>query len=420
MMAAMELPAEILQSMKSEAGMCFPDWERVGEEVRSRFPEERHDEVWGHVERFWLFSLQQVLGKGYAMEESENFVIVAKDGKRRIKRACKAYEKTLVKMRQFLGELGESDLCGKIVLLFLENRNVYDRYFDGVAAGEEVAYLSGAEVIVGIKHMVFDEVDYAAAKPLVVGNLTSKLTSGLELPIWLESALDARMVSQFSDSQVSRISANEYELHEGFWSAETIQDFWCGRTWDQSWDSQPLSISLANMLWQKMELDLEALQEELIEFIDKADVGDAGEAAFIKVFEHSLGDLVSSFLGDGDWAPKPEVWAAEGFEDEEGGEAYEVQSVRTEDFESQEWMTAEQVSRLMPELESGIFRYVIGRDDEDLNDSSEENEMCLFVHREDLERFHKLCRKVLKVVAPSDVGSGWKARLKGGDFLGGD
>lgn len=72
-----------------------------------------------------------------------------------------------------------------------------------------------------------------------------------------------------------------------------------------------MSYNLAEVLWRKIEGQLNAPREAIIEFVAAADWRDAGDSAFREGFDLGLADLVEDFLGAGEWTPAPETWALE-------------------------------------------------------------------------------------------------------------
>ena len=55
-------------------------------------------------------------------------------------------------------------------------------------------------------------------------------------------------------------------------------------------------------MWRRIEGLAE--KETLLAFVREATAQDAGEAAFVKYFGHSLGDVVAEMFGEGEWQPK--------------------------------------------------------------------------------------------------------------------
>ncbi len=99
-----------------------------------------------------------------------------------------------------------------------------------------------------------------------------------------------------------------YDKHTAHWNEKTIQQFWTGESWKIPGDSFELSYNLAQVLWRKIEVDLSAPRNGILQFVSDAHADDGGEAACRAIFDLSLGDLVMGFLGEERWAPEPTKW----------------------------------------------------------------------------------------------------------------
>ena len=72
-----------------------------------------------------------------------------------------------------------------------------------------------------------------------------------------------------------------------------------GESWQIPGESFHLSYQLAEILWSKIELNLEANHDELQDLLCQVSFEDGGEAALQEIFGIGLDDLFRSFLGDG-------------------------------------------------------------------------------------------------------------------------
>lgn len=62
---------------------------------------------------------------------------------------------------------------------------------------------------------------------------------------------------------------------------------------------------LAHIMMMKLERVLKPKKADLLAFIKDASAADSGEAAARSHLGISLGDLAASYLGPGDWSPRP-------------------------------------------------------------------------------------------------------------------
>lgn len=85
-----------------------------------------------------------------------------------------------------------------------------------------------------------------------------------------------------------------------FCNEENIQEFWSGTSFNEPGDASMLSYSLGEIL---VELASENAKY-FLNFLRHADYRDAGQDAALKYLGRSLGDVVATFLGPGDWRPR--------------------------------------------------------------------------------------------------------------------
>jgi hypothetical protein len=103
-----------------------------------------------------------------------------------------------------------------------------------------------------------------------------------------------------------------------FWKSQNIQRFWSGVSFAEAGDSNELSYSLA-------EIVLNLLMEggkELAGFLQAARWEDAGQDAALNVLDMDLGQVVATFLGEGNWRPNrkaiAECWSEDKDSEAEG------------------------------------------------------------------------------------------------------
>jgi hypothetical protein len=160
----------------------------------------------------------------------------------------------------------------------------------------------------GYVHFAFPTPDYSGYRSVLAHELTHGCLAHLPIPTWLNEALAMRMEEVVCGSGTFGLDGELYDRHVAHWNADSIQAFWTGESWEIPGDSFELSYSLAQLLWRKIEVDLGASHERVVRFIADAQSKDGGEAACQAVLDTSLGDLVTDFLGEGEWKPNPDKW----------------------------------------------------------------------------------------------------------------
>lgn len=263
------------------------------------------------VVREWLTRLAAALGPKYAVNESKHFHFLSTLQGARSDSALKYLEETRAAILSVLGpRLSLADTVGKHVMLRFAGKADYYRYVADFGPDGESA-TSGGMCIRGpyIHIATFEQVDPAENASVIAHELAHDLTFALPMPLWLNDALAMFFEVEIAGGNSRQLPGDLVGEHRKYWSAETIQGFWKGDSF-QSVDGQRVSYSLAEILFRLIRTDVGPSPDALQRFVLAADVNDAGQSAACDYLGIGLGDLASSFLGPGDWRPKPELWKA--------------------------------------------------------------------------------------------------------------
>jgi hypothetical protein len=97
------------------------------------------------------------------------------------------------------------------------------------------------------------------------------------------------------------------ERRAKFWNADTILEFWSGRSYSRPDEGSALSYDLGERLVRLISREYSAFTA----FANAAKFRDAGANAAIEKLGLRLEDCVAAVLGDGDWRPDPSRWTSE-------------------------------------------------------------------------------------------------------------
>ena len=289
-------------------GFSKPQWELINSCVESAFPEERRAAAWGLVEKQWLQKLCDDLGGNYSCTESDNFLMISESSPRLAKKSCKFFEKALKLILKYLPGVTQDEGYGKQIVLKFTDEDDYHRYTMIYHEDGHHPMSGGMCINEGCLHYAFyvDPDDPSAYRTTLVHELTHGCVNHLPLPAWLNEAIAMRMEQVICGTQVLLLDRHLLKEHLGHWNDETIQQFWSGLSWHLPDQGFTLSYSLALIIWNKIENDMRAPQEMILDFIKKAHYQDAGESACRELFCLSLGDFVEDFIGEGNWSPAVE------------------------------------------------------------------------------------------------------------------
>ncbi|RYD40997.1 MAG: hypothetical protein EOP85_13365 [Verrucomicrobiaceae bacterium] len=305
------MPApDVTPFLHEKHGFCHPDWQAIGLLIEEQVPETEWHAAWEAASREWVTRLRDTLGGDYQLHETPNFLILSAAPLRIIRDACASFEKALQEILSNLEGVALDEGYGKHVVLMFESLDEYYAYLDyfypeGDHPMSSGVCLSGE----GYVHFAFPTVDYSSYRTVLVHELTHACLGDLPIPLWLNEALAMRMEQVICGTPTFHLDKEIYDKHLDYWDGETIQQFWSGHSWSLPGDSNELSYNLAQILWRKIETDLSAPRDAILEFAATAHYGDAGEAAFQEVFELGLEELMTDFLGEGPWEPDPTRWA---------------------------------------------------------------------------------------------------------------
>jgi hypothetical protein len=297
-------------SWYDETAMPLPVWDEIAAAVGEDWPSERRDVFWTAAAGHWLLALGAVLPEGYRIHESDDFLLLSALEERPARvllRFCQSVRRRILRN---LGDAAAARVAGKhVVLVFADEQTYYDYISHYYPEGGEYAMSSGMFVHAGYGHFALFENDTEHMQPVIAHELTHCLLSHLRIPAWLNEGMavntEHALFPHLADPRSSLYRPNEIKAkHAAFWNADTIQEFWSGKSFLRTDDGNMLSYDLAKRIAATAARDEAAFRV----FLREADVADAGLSA-----EHRLGypieHLAMVMLGEGDWRPAPERWS---------------------------------------------------------------------------------------------------------------
>jgi hypothetical protein len=265
------------------------------------------DAFWTAAAFAWLEKLQQSLGEGYDIVESEHFLLLSSLDARPSKVILEYVEKTRRRILMLLENICEDTGHGKVCVLVLRDKDTYYRYVSNYFPEEgEFAQSGGMFIQSGYGHFVFTAADMFQMEPTIAHELTHCLMQHLPIPAWLNEGIAVNTEHRLSPPLGSPLETPEelHQMHLAYWNSSTIQEFWSGKSWNRAGDSNKLSYDLATHFVQLAARDSNAF----CAFANVAHIDDSGASAAAKCLGFPVGHLAYAVLGEGDWEPKPETW----------------------------------------------------------------------------------------------------------------
>jgi hypothetical protein len=290
---------DIKDAWKTVEGFVYPDWRVIGEYIKLNYPLSEHSAIWRQASLQWVGAIRDALGSEYKIHQSENFVILTTKTPNNAKFLLNVCENALTKIRAILGALAWHWTNGKHVVLMFEDLELYYGYISHFYPDKgEFSGSGGIFIHRGYCHTALPP--SRDAVPALIHELTHLSLVQLRIPLWLNEGLAMNTEDDVNGRNLIRLDKEMIALHEAHWNAETIQDFWSGKSFSQP-DASKMSYSLAQILVENLQSDYPNLED----FIKEAKASDAGESSARQHLGVSLSVVASTFLGEGDWTPKP-------------------------------------------------------------------------------------------------------------------
>jgi hypothetical protein len=286
-------------------GFPRPDWKAIGEWIRANVTPDKLITAWQEIARIWLDKLCAALGRTYAVVESENFHLVSELDEKERNDLLSFLERARARILWALADIPLPTRYGKHVVLRFTNSDDYYRYLAYFHRDGEHATSGGVFFRRGYMHIVYphDDVGVASDRRVLAHELTHNLLRSFPLPAWLSESLAMLFERDVAGGRQPPLTREMAADHRAYWTGETIQEFWRGVSFGKP-DGQKLAYSLAGILLDFVVTDIKPAPPDFRDFVMHADRKDAGQAAARDFLGVELSDLVSAFLGPGEWGPR--------------------------------------------------------------------------------------------------------------------
>lgn len=282
-----------------------PNWEDIYTQVDTHHKDADQHELWCSIARAWMGKVISKLPNNYGIHESENFIIVTSETDRYISLLQNFLERTLKRILSTLSGIASDDGFGKYVVIIFNDIDDYYSYLSYYYSEDGVYGLSsGVYLNKGYGHFAFPHQDVTYAESIAAHEMTHALLAHLPIPAWLNEGMAVTLEDMITGSAPLKMDNELFERHKLFWGESEIQEFWSGDSFHRPDEGQELSYNLAQFAVNSLSQDYESF----IQFSNKANFNDGGEAAANEVYGGSLGNLITQFFGDGNWSPNPDKW----------------------------------------------------------------------------------------------------------------
>jgi hypothetical protein len=276
-------------------------------------PEASDDEVaqqLTNASRSWMTALNhQTFAGRLSSGESKHFMLLGDVPPARGKAILSYAEETLAHYEHDLVDIMWLGPASKFPLIVLSDYDDYFRYVASFFPDGEYGLSSGMFLSQGLGHFVLPADEHWHFEPVVSHELLHAVVAHLPLPAWLNEGLASNAEFRYGGRyQDPRHVHDQLVHHKKYWTEERLQMFWNGDAFHGADEGQALSYDLA----RRIVLGLSSSNWPVMRnFVLKANVADAGEAAANELFGHSLSIAVEAVTGVEGAQPNPSSWKSE-------------------------------------------------------------------------------------------------------------
>jgi hypothetical protein len=285
-------------------GLPRPDWKAIRQWIRSHSTAEHWGTAYEEITRTWLDKTCARLGGSYGLAESNDFHLLSELDEKERTRLLAFLEESEARILRVLAGVELPETYGKHVVMRFTTQDDYYRYISYFLEDGSHPTSGATFLFRGYMHIAYPHDDVVGVDRKVLAHeLTHNLFHALKLPLWLNEALAMLFEKDLAGARPPLLTRELADEHRAYWNSTTIQNFWRGVFYSDV-EAQKLGYSLARILMDFIVTDLRPNPPEFRDFILHAEREDAGEAAARNYLGVELGDLVSAFLGPGEWSPR--------------------------------------------------------------------------------------------------------------------
>jgi hypothetical protein len=275
------------------------NWDEVERRIEALGAVADRNILWGTAGRTWVGALASKTAGPMRVTETENFIALTMFTGELEEQFLTGIEKIYVSVMDYLGRAGISERLGKLAVLVFGSAEDYCDYIAQFSPEDSVTPMSGGMCIFeGYGHMALYEHEWGGLDSDFVHEVTHAYVSHLPLPTWINEAIAMRMETLVTGLPRFQLDRDLFARHQEYWNQETLTQFITGESWQIPGESFDLSYQLAEILWSKIELNLEATHDEIQNLLCQVSYEDGGEAALQEISGVGLDDLFRSFLGE--------------------------------------------------------------------------------------------------------------------------
>lgn len=255
--------------------------------------------------RAWLLHLAHAYEPKLRLYENEQAFVLSPFDAVTARATARYIGTTRRRIQTMLSDVAAFPPGEKSILLLMPDETDYYHYIACFYPDSgEFATSSGMFIDVGCPHFVVQLDVLEKIEPVIAHEMTHSAVRHLQLPRWVDEGLAVNTEQALTG--VPRLIYTAQEIHQKhvtFWNAETIQEFWSGRSFFRTDDGNLLSYELARILVKHMSRDW----ENFARFLATSERTDGGARAAAEAMNVCLGALACAVLEQAPedaWVPR--------------------------------------------------------------------------------------------------------------------
>lgn len=302
---SLELTALFNSNCEFAEGFPYPDWDALDKWAEDNVAESDLETFWRDIASLWVDRIVERLGTTYRRFESDEFILVTAEPNDVAENMLRFCDEKLIQVLKVLKNIALDSGYGKRLVLHFNSSDVYWEYVAEFESEEETSGSAGCFLDRGYGHIAVASEYHWFTETVILHELAHGCLMHLSIPLWLNEGLAKAVELQCKFTAPLLLERETYEKHQELWDEESIQEFWQGHSFSDPEEHSELSYQLAEILMNLIADEVRGQPEEFAAFVNDAKYEDCGEAAAWASFGKGLGEIISRFLGPGNWAPLP-------------------------------------------------------------------------------------------------------------------
>jgi len=300
-------PFDLLAHLRTENNFPMLNWEAVDAWLAGSTKEVI---VQGKnlARRAWLLHVAHTFQPALRLSEDEHAFVLSHFEAGTARATVKFIGATRRRILKMLSDVAAFTPGEKSILLLIPEPTDYYHYIACFYPdGGEFATSSGIFIDVGCPHFVVQFDELAKIEPVIAHEITHSAVRHLQLPRWVDEGLAVNTEQALTGVPTLIYTPMEiHQKHLRFWNAETIQEFWSGKSFFRTDDGNLLSYELARILIKHLSSDW----SNFARFLVASERSDGGARAAEEEMNVCLGALACAVLEQSpepSWVPRSRI-----------------------------------------------------------------------------------------------------------------